>query len=248
MRTAILLFIAILAHPTVALSEKVYLPVQSVAPGSSLVLPVMFTSQTGSVSGIQFDLQYDRSVMSVVAIVGDGARNAGKQLYSADLAENKRRFLIVGLNQNTISPYVLPSDSTLVNLFINLSPSAPNGSYPLTFSNVIAANPSGQNEPITGVDDGAVDVQGTPGEGTRLQAAGVLSAASLLPGPVAPGEILTLLGSAIGPASVQQPDSAPSSTVLAGTSVLFDGIPAPLLYAAPNQINLALLSAIFIIL
>jgi uncharacterized protein (TIGR03437 family) len=31
--------------------------------------------------------------------------------------------------------------------------------------------------------------------------------------------------------------TSPSATVLAGTSVLFDGVPAPLLFVGPNQIN-----------
>jgi uncharacterized protein (TIGR03437 family) len=48
-----------------------------------------------------------------------------------------------------------------------------------------------------------------------------LNGASLLAGPVAPGEIVTLFGAAIGPGVVS-----------------FDGVPAPILYAGPSQINL----------
>ena len=67
---------------------------------------------------------------------------------------------------------------------------------------------------------------------------GVLNGASFLSGPVAPGEIVTLIGAGIGPASPQRPTGSATSAVLAGTSVLFDGTPSPILYAAPNQINL----------
>lgn len=56
----------------------------------------------------------------------------------------------------------------------------------------------------------------------------VLSAASLLPGAVAPGQLLSLFGEGIGPA-------AGSS---ATTTVLFNDKPAPLFYTGPNQINL----------
>jgi uncharacterized protein (TIGR03437 family) len=68
--------------------------------------------------------------------------------------------------------------------------------------------------------DGGLTVQGTAGSGSRLQPESVLNAASLLPGPVAPGEILTLFGAG-----------------LQGTDVLFDGTPAPILYTAPSQVN-----------
>ena len=72
----------------------------------------------------------------------------------------------------------------------------------------------------------------------QLLAAGVLDRASLLPGPVAPGEIPTLIGSGIGPSSQQLPVGSATATVLGGISVLFDGIPSPVIYAATSQINL----------
>ena len=50
----------------------------------------------------------------------------------------------------------------------------------------------------------------------------VVNAASFLDGSVAPGEIVTIFGSNLGPA---------------GTRVLFDGIPATLLYAGNNQVS-----------
>jgi uncharacterized protein (TIGR03437 family) len=49
--------------------------------------------------------------------------------------------------------------------------------------------------------------------------------------------MVTLVGAGIGPALPQLPAGSPTSTVLDGTGVLFDGTPAPLLYAAPNQVN-----------
>ena len=66
----------------------------------------------------------------------------------------------------------------------------------------------------------------------------VLNAASYLAGPVAPGEVVTLSGAGIGPATPQQPHGSATCAVLGGVSVLFDGTPSPLLYAAPDQINL----------
>jgi uncharacterized protein (TIGR03437 family) len=215
---------------TVAFSSQLTLVNQSAVPGTSVLIPVVFGSQDGTISGIQFDLEYDSAAMSLSTTLGDPARSSEKSFYAADLAPNKRRFLIVGFNRNPIA------DGALINLFINLNQNAAAGVYALELSNLAATDPSGNPIPITGAD-GTVTVQGTVGQGVRLQQQGVLNGASLLSGPVAPGEVIMLIGAGIGPASTQQPVGPPSSTVLFGTSVLFDGTPAPLLYAVPNQIN-----------
>ena len=168
--------------------------------------------------------------MSLSAILDEAARNAIKSLYAADLAPNKRRFFIIGFNQSRIA------DGNLIDLFVNLTQNAANGSYALTFSNVVATDAAGNTVSINSTD-GTVMVQGTAGQGSRLSMQGVLNAASLLPGQIAPGELITLIGSAIGPPSPQQPMGAATSTALLETSVLFDGTPAPLLYAGLTQIN-----------
>ena len=196
-------------------------------PGSSILLPVTFASQGDSVSGIQFDLQYDNTQMSVSATISDAARSAGKSLYIASLAPNKIRFLFVGLNQ------VLIPDGTLCTLFLSLNTNAPGGSYALVLSELSRTNPQSQSESVQGLD-GNVFVQGSSSQAMRIQPNGVLGAASLLPGPVSPGELVTLLGAGIGPA---EPISSPGSPSLGETAVLFDGSPAPMLYAGPNQIN-----------
>jgi uncharacterized protein (TIGR03437 family) len=208
----------------------VSLPAEFAAPGSSVFLSIGFTGQADAVSGIQFDVHYDQSAMSLVAIVGDAARNSGKTLYQVDVGPDTRRFLIVGLNRTPIP------DGVVVGLFANLSQDASGGVYPLTLSNVIGTDNAGQPAPATGLE-GSVTVQGTVEQIVRLQPAGVLNGAGLFPGPVAAGEIVTLIGSEIGPSSGLTPVDSPSSTVLGGTSVLFDGTPAPLLYAGPDQIN-----------
>ena len=53
---------------------------------------------------------------------------------------------------------------------------------------------------------------------------GVLNAASLVPGPIASGEMITILGTGIGPAS----------------QVMIDGAPATILYASATQVNAVL--------
>jgi uncharacterized protein (TIGR03437 family) len=230
LKTGLLAAGVFLASTTVALSSGVSLVNQSAAPGTSIVIPVMFASQDGLISGVQFDLHYDSAAVSLNATLGDPARNSEKRLYVADLAPNERRFLIVGFNQNLIA------NGVLINLFVNLNQAVTTGVYELKLLNLAATDPHGNPIPITGTD-GTVTVQGTVGQGVRLQPEGVLNAANLLSGPVAPGEIITLIGAGIGPASSHETVGSPSSTVLFGTNVLFDGTPAPLLLAEPNQIN-----------
>ncbi|MEK7406018.1 MAG: IPT/TIG domain-containing protein [Acidobacteriota bacterium] len=68
----------------------------------------------------------------------------------------------------------------------------------------------------------------------------VANAASWAPGPVAPGEIVAIGGTNIGPATPAGLRLTPAGLVdtnLSDTRVLFDGIPAPLTYVSRNQIN-----------
>jgi hypothetical protein len=81
-----------------AISSQISLSNQSAAPGSSILFPVTFASEGASISGIQFDLEYDGSTMSFATTLGDALRQSGKNMYSADLASNRKRILIVGTN------------------------------------------------------------------------------------------------------------------------------------------------------
>jgi len=67
------------------------------------------------------------------------------------------------------------------------------------------------------------------------------SAASYTTGPVAPGELVTLLGNGLGPQQGVQPLASlqkPYPTDAADVEVTFDGIAAPLLWVQDSQINL----------
>jgi uncharacterized protein (TIGR03437 family) len=68
----------------------------------------------------------------------------------------------------------------------------------------------------------------------------IFNAASILQGPVAPGEIVNVFGAGFGPADsvIWSPDdSGFVPTQLAGLRLLFDGIPGPILYAGANQVR-----------
>ncbi len=67
-----------------------------------------------------------------------------------------------------------------------------------------------------------------------------VSAASLLQGPVAPGELIVLFGAGLGPESGVAgalDSSGMLANLLSGAEVRFDGVPAPMFYAQFGQLN-----------
>ena len=77
--------------------------------------------------------------------------------------------------------------------------------------------------------------------GNGLAIGAVTNAASNFSGPVAPGEVVVLYGSGLGPAQLTQYQLDPASGLvdasLAGTSVIFNGTPGPVLYTSATQIG-----------
>jgi uncharacterized protein (TIGR03437 family) len=74
----------------------------------------------------------------------------------------------------------------------------------------------------------------------HLAAGGLVHAASFLGGPVAPGEIVTIFGANLGPAALSTAQLDPTgklSNSIAGTQVLFDGVPAPIVYSSAGQVS-----------
>jgi uncharacterized protein (TIGR03437 family) len=68
----------------------------------------------------------------------------------------------------------------------------------------------------------------------------VLNGASDLPGAVSPGEIISIFGANVGPATpayLALTSTGTVETTLGNTEVTFDGIAAPLIYAASGQLN-----------
>ncbi len=187
-------------------------------PGGSVILPISFRSDASVISALQFDLIYDSSVISLNTTVGEILRGSGGRLSIADIGPSRKRFVLYGLNQSPIP------DGVAANLIVNLAATAPANTYALQLSAIQGATPSGDYAPLNGAD-GFVSIQDS-GVLSRLSPAGVLNAASLLPGAIAPGEIITLIGSGIGSSSAQN-----------ALRVQFDGRRAAILYADANQIN-----------
>jgi uncharacterized protein (TIGR03437 family) len=66
---------------------------------------------------------------------------------------------------------------------------------------------------------------------------GVLSAASLQSGSIAPGQMLAILGGSLGPVEAVSGPADDLPTTLGGVEVSFDGVPAGIAYASPFQLR-----------
>lgn len=74
-----------------------------------------------------------------------------------------------------------------------------------------------------------------------IVANGILNAASFRAGPIAAGEIITIYGTLMGPAEIKTleltADRTGITADLARTRVLFDGVPAPIIYTTEKQLS-----------
>jgi uncharacterized protein (TIGR03437 family) len=78
------------------------------------------------------------------------------------------------------------------------------------------------------------------GLGATPSIASVTHAASYSPDAVAPGELVAIFGSNLGPAvpaGLQLDDSGSVATTLAGTQVLFGGLASPMIFSSAGQID-----------
>jgi uncharacterized protein (TIGR03437 family) len=105
----------------------------------------------------------------------------------------------------------------------------------------IAANDSPQSRTATLMLANQTVVITQAGLGIQFTSQSVLNGASFLVGPVAPGELISIFGSGLGPPQATglqtTPDGGYVTTSLGGTQVLFDGMAAPLTYVSATQVN-----------
>jgi uncharacterized protein (TIGR03437 family) len=113
--------------------------------------------------------------------------------------------------------------SVSINAGLLASPGTYNGTITLTSPNLITP----VTVPVT------VIVQNIP----PPSIGSINNAGSYAPGPVSPGENIVIFGTGIGPATLATNGVVNNAfgAVVGSTRVLFDGVPAPMIYASGNQ-------------
>jgi uncharacterized protein (TIGR03437 family) len=225
--------VCLLGFPPETFAAQLAVDSLNLSPGGGGTIAVAYSATGDQVSALQFDIEFDSSAFGIIAIPGSAIRSAGKNFYSADLGPGSLRILLAGLNRNSLT------DGPILTLFVNVLPTASQGSYSIVLTNALGADPAAAAVTIS-CSPGTITIAGQLGDVPALQGSGILNSASLLPGPVSPGEAVTLIGAGIGPPepyTLQVLSSGLVSTVLSNTTVSFDSVQAPLLYADLNQIN-----------
>src|ERR1035437_5102890 len=175
--------------------------------------------------------------------VSPGARSGSNRWgdYSATLVDAVNELDFWTIQEYAATPP--PNRSGAFGTWIAISSGNPgngNGTVPYTVAKTAGAYDFRTGSMTIAGQTFAV-TQGTSGSGPSAPVftpQGVVSAASLQPGAVAPGEVITIFGANIGPATLQKPAPTASGqldTIAGGTRVLFDGIAAPMLYSVSGQ-------------
>ena len=146
---------------------------------------------------------------------------------------------VIGADGSELQSTYLPGGNNLGSPLVATGPNS-------TVFVVAVAGPSfspTQAGPFpAGATGGSFLTKLSPNAGARTyQLACIGSSASLGIGSIAPGELVTLFGSGLGPAQGVQTHAtleAPYPNQAASVSVTFDGFPAPLLWVQDSQINL----------
>ena len=145
------------------------------------------------------------------------------------------------------SPFTVTVSDTTCSNFLSVTPVS--GTTPATLT--VSATPSNAGGACTGrinISAGSMasaivpvtmTVPAGPGGFQQPAITAIVNSASYAAGPVAPGSILTLFGTNIGPPDLASGAFANGqlATTAGGVQVTFDGTPAPMLYARANQVG-----------
>jgi uncharacterized protein (TIGR03437 family) len=145
------------------------------------------------------------------------------------------------------SPFTVTISDTTCNNFLSVTPVS--GTAPATLT--VSANPPNDSGACTGrinisssglasaIVPVTMTVPAGPGGFQQPAITAIVNGASYAPGSVAPGSIVTIFGSNIGPPDLVGGAFANGqlATTAGGVQVSFDGTPAPMLYARSNQVG-----------
>jgi uncharacterized protein (TIGR03437 family) len=173
--------------------------------------------------------------------VGSGCQNYGPPSAAEGLAFDASGNLYIGVPQTATLQLITPAgnvDTIAGNFTLGYSgdggpATAAQFEYPTSF----AADGQG-NIYVTDAIDNVIRML-KPAPPAPVSVAEVANAASNLAGPVAPGEIVAVYGSGLGPdplVSCSYGSAGLNDTQLDGTQVTFNGTPARLIYTSATQV------------
>ena len=116
--------------------------------------------------GVQFDLSYDDSILSIFDSDSDG--NLNEEIGRGSALTGDHTLTVNTSNSGLISAIAVgvtsmnPGAGSVINVTFQISVSAPPGNTPLTLSNLGAANPLGLPVSISG-SNGSITVNVVPG-------------------------------------------------------------------------------------
>lgn len=116
------------------------------------------------------------------------------------------------------------------------SPTSSDGTVEIAWTLATSSAPNKLTIRAAGTSATAVVSAKAGGGQPAFAAEGVVNAASFTAGGVSPGSIATLFGSKLAAATASA-DRFPLPRTLAGTQLFVNGIPVPLFYVSPTQIN-----------
>jgi uncharacterized protein (TIGR03437 family) len=148
-----------------------------------------------------------------------------------------------GANYGSEAGYILKLDGTASNvLYASYFGGGSGWAGELEAINLDAAGhlyATGYGLPLTLSYESGFIVKADLTQSPSVWLGAVVNAASFTAGAIAPGELVTLFGAGLGPATpvAAQASDGKLPTELGGVKVLVGGVPAPLLYVSSGQIN-----------
>ena len=116
-------------------------------PGNTVLTSAEYTAQGAQVAGLQFDVLYNPSALSLSsAQAGSADTLASKSLSFNTLSPGDTRFIIFGLNQNVIG------NGSMADLKFQVSSTAPAGPYNLSLSGIVGSDVLGNPVSITNLN------------------------------------------------------------------------------------------------
>jgi uncharacterized protein (TIGR03437 family) len=214
-----------------------------VVDGQTVTAPAAFVWQAGSTHRINAQQQVQFNTAETARYRYDSWDDGGEADHEITVGNEFNRVITAKYNTQFLLTTQGGPGGTL-----QLSPPSPDGFYDAGAEVAITPVPSDGFGFSSWGDDGSESlrvedqtyISATFARPGVLTAAGIVNGASFLRTPVVPGQIVTIFGLNLGPDQLTlarlRSDGRVDSFV-DGTRVLFDGVPAPIVYLAKNQLS-----------